>query len=89
MHTTGTLLDLDLRGRRDGFDEAELAAVAFLARYSGRTLEAYRHDLRSFFTGPHRQHSKYSLRPAHTSSCTATTWNSEASPRRRSTGGCR
>jgi integrase/recombinase XerD len=31
------------------FDEAELAAVSFLARYSGRTLEAYRHDLRGFF----------------------------------------
>ena len=31
-------------------DEAELAAVAFLARYSGRTLEAYRHDLRSFYS---------------------------------------
>ena len=30
-------------------DEAELAAVAFLARYSGRTLEAYRQDLRFFF----------------------------------------
>ncbi len=29
-------------------DEAELAAVAFLARYSGRTLEAYRKDLRFF-----------------------------------------
>jgi hypothetical protein len=27
------------------FDEAELAAVSFLARYSGRTLEADRHDL--------------------------------------------
>jgi site-specific recombinase XerD len=32
-----------------GFDEAQVAAVAFLARYSGRTLEAYRHDLRMFF----------------------------------------
>jgi integrase/recombinase XerD len=31
------------------FDEAQLAAVSFLARYSGRTLEAYRHDLRGFF----------------------------------------
>src|ERR1700716_235730 len=31
------------------FDEAELAAAAFLARYSGRTLDAYRHDLRAFF----------------------------------------
>ncbi|MGH8981303.1 MAG: tyrosine-type recombinase/integrase, partial [Acidimicrobiales bacterium] len=29
--------------------EAELAAIAFLARYSGRTLESYRYDLRSFF----------------------------------------
>jgi site-specific recombinase XerD len=29
--------------------EAELAAAAFLARYGGRTLEAYRHDLRTFF----------------------------------------
>ena len=28
------------------FDEAELAAVAVLSRYSGRTLDAYRHDLR-------------------------------------------
>ena len=30
-------------------DEAEIAAAAFLARYSGRTLDAYRHDLRTFF----------------------------------------
>jgi integrase/recombinase XerD len=30
-------------------DDAQLAAVAFLARYSGRTLNAYRHDLRGFF----------------------------------------
>ena len=30
-------------------DEAQLAAAAFLARYSGRTLDAYRHDLRGFF----------------------------------------
>ena len=29
--------------------EDQLAAVAFLARYSGRTLEAYRHDLRCLF----------------------------------------
>jgi integrase/recombinase XerD len=31
------------------FDEAQLAAAAFLARYSGRTLESYRADLRQFF----------------------------------------
>lgn len=30
-------------------DEAQLAAMSFLARYSGRTLEAYRYDLRCFF----------------------------------------
>src|SRR5579863_4608680 len=30
-------------------DEAQLAAAAYLARYSGRTLDAYRHDLRTFF----------------------------------------
>jgi hypothetical protein len=30
-------------------DDAQLAAVSFLARYSGRTLEAYRHDLRGYF----------------------------------------
>ena len=30
-------------------DDAQLAAIAFLARYSGRTLDAYRHDLRGFF----------------------------------------
>jgi len=30
-------------------DEAQLAAAAFLARFSARTLVAYRHDLRAFF----------------------------------------
>jgi hypothetical protein len=30
-------------------DEAQLAAAAFLARYDGRTLDAYRNDLRAFF----------------------------------------
>lgn len=49
--TTVDLLSLtvdpfDPTGR---FDEAELAAAAFLARYNGRTLDAYRHDLRTFF----------------------------------------
>src|SRR6266851_607717 len=31
------------------FDEVQVAAAAFLSRYSGRTLDAYRHDLRGFF----------------------------------------
>ena len=30
-------------------DEAQVAAAAFLARYNGRTLDAYRFDLRTFF----------------------------------------
>jgi len=30
-------------------DEAELAAAAFFSRYQGRTLDAYRYDLRVFF----------------------------------------
>ena len=30
-------------------DESQLAVAWFLARYTGRTLEAYRHDSRSFF----------------------------------------
>ncbi|MTA15327.1 MAG: hypothetical protein F2534_22275, partial [Actinobacteria bacterium] len=42
-------IDLDQVLVRREVDEAELAAVAFLARYSGRTLEAYRQDLRFFF----------------------------------------
>src|SRR5438445_9397411 len=35
--------------RESSTSEAELAAAAFLARYSGRTLDAYRHDLFTFF----------------------------------------
>jgi hypothetical protein len=30
-------------------DQAQLAAAAYLARYSGRSLDAYRHDLRTSF----------------------------------------
>jgi len=33
----------------DTTQDAHLPAAAFLARYRGRTLEAYRHDLRGFF----------------------------------------
>ena len=69
--------------------QAELAAVAFLARYSGRTLESYRYDLRSFFQwaadvkldvlGATRPHIELFR------SC----WRSEAWQPRPSTGGCR
>jgi integrase/recombinase XerD len=37
-----------LRAELPLLDEAQLAAAAFLARYSGRTLESYRTDLRQF-----------------------------------------
>jgi integrase/recombinase XerD len=47
IYSTATSLQrLDADG---ALDEAQLAAAAFLARYSGRTLDAYRHDLRGFF----------------------------------------
>ena len=52
MTTTPLVSDADLIAGGDHLrppDEAHLAAAAILARYSGRTLEAYRHDLRSFF----------------------------------------
>jgi site-specific recombinase XerD len=49
-----TLLDAQLRvpdvvRMLTRHDEAALAVGAFLARYSGRTFEAYRFDLRTFF----------------------------------------
>ena len=47
IETTTTTIEMP---RDDSvIDDAQLAAVAFLARYSGRTLDAYRHDLRGFF----------------------------------------
>src|SRR3954453_1599214 len=47
IYTTST--SLQRRDANGAVDEAQLAAAAFLARYSGRTLDAYRHDLRGFF----------------------------------------
>jgi integrase/recombinase XerD len=49
MHTISTEVLIVSAGKDRGFDEAQFAAAAFLARYSAGTLEAYRHDLRSFF----------------------------------------
>jgi len=49
IYSTPTSLQrLDADG---AFDEAQLASAAFLARCSGRTVDAYRHDLRGFFHG--------------------------------------
>jgi site-specific recombinase XerD len=47
IESTGQVLDQP--GAPFTLDEDHLAAVAFLARYRGRTLEAYRHDLRALF----------------------------------------
>ena len=44
--TTTTLVTA---AEEDPFDQAQMAAVAYLARYSGRTLETYRYDVRVFF----------------------------------------
>ena len=57
------------------FDEAQVAAAAFLARYSGRTLDAYRYDLRTFCSGPRIPMWQFSRPHAPTSSSTAPRWN--------------
>lgn len=47
-----TLLNTDTACNDDPLtspDEAQISAAAFLARYDGRTLEAYRHELRYHF----------------------------------------
>ena len=49
MHTINTAILIERASNERVFDEAQLAVAAFLARYSAGTLDAYRHDLRSFF----------------------------------------
>lgn len=56
-------IDLQLADEAFVIDEAQLAAVAFLARSSGRTLDAYRHDLRGLFQWAATTTSPYSRRP--------------------------
>jgi integrase/recombinase XerD len=48
IDTTSTMIQTP--DRDYAVDPARLAAAAFLARYSGRTLDAYRHDLRGYFS---------------------------------------
>lgn len=48
MHTVSTEVLIEHVGNDRVFNEPQLAA-ACLARYSAQTLDAYRHDLRSFF----------------------------------------
>jgi integrase/recombinase XerD len=61
-------------------DDAQLAAAAFLARYSGRTLDAYRLDLRGTSSGPPTTRFRCRTRLAPTSSCTAPGWTNAAWP---------
>ena len=49
--TSSALISQEPPGR--SFDEEQIAAASFLARYNGRTLEAYRDDLRGFFQWAH------------------------------------
>jgi len=50
MTNQGIQLSMELVGPSEGRYQGEAAAAAYLARYSGRTLEAYRQDLRGYFT---------------------------------------
>jgi integrase len=55
-HVCVRIITLDAAGpvcRTPSVDEAQLAAAAFLARYSGRTLSSYGTDLRQFFQWAH------------------------------------
>jgi hypothetical protein len=66
-HQTPTDLLRYVKGH--GIDDAELAAITFLAWFGNRTLDAYRHDLKSFFGWATIPTSPFSKQPGHTSSC--------------------
>ncbi len=89
MHPVSTDVLVERAGKDRVFDEAQLAAASFLARYSAQTVDAYRHDLRSFFNWAATCGLEVLTPPGRTSNCTVTTWNNAAWPPRRSTGDCR
>src|SRR5271156_4562371 len=49
MTTANATTSVLVSATTGSFEEAHMAAAAFLARYGGRTLETYRFDLRSYF----------------------------------------
>ena len=71
------------------FDEAQVAAAAFLARYNGRTLDAYRYDLRTFFQWAADTGLASSRRNGPILSSTGPRWRNGAWLRRPSTDDCR
>jgi integrase/recombinase XerD len=64
----------------DHLDEAEVAAAAFLARYQGRTLEAYRYTCGRSSSGRPMTPSTSSRPRGHRSSCTSAPWRPGAWP---------
>ena len=68
------LTPLVIPADRPLLDEGQLAAVAFLARYGGRTLESYRADLRQFFHGATTSMLRRWRRHERTSSSTGRGW---------------
>ena len=70
MTTLEATTTIQWHEREVPFDEAQLAAAAFLARYSGRTLDAYRQDLRAFFQWASTHGWSSCRRRGRTSRCT-------------------
>jgi hypothetical protein len=79
MTTIATARPTSQRAEPDHWvDDAQLAAAAFLARYSVRILDAYRHDLRASSSERPTTRSRCWRRRDPTSTCTAPGWTSAA-----------
>ncbi len=63
-----TARTVELQGDDFVIDDAQRAAVAFPARFSRRTLDAYRHALRGYPVGGRRRTRRFWRRPVRTSS---------------------
>jgi len=84
--TTNPIERLDAGARPD---EGQLAAAAFLARYGGRTLDAYRHDLRVFVQWAADLRLGVQPPPGFSWNCSSGPSRREVWPPPRSTGGYR
>jgi hypothetical protein len=79
---------LDKPRARVSLGEDQLAGLAVLARYRGRTLEAYFHGLRCLFQWAADTAWPCWRPPAPTWSCTGLRWKNAAWRHRPSTGVC-